>query len=45
MRGKHRKYLPYVFTEQGVSMVKKWFAFSKLETDSFDILRRLESGK
>nr|WP_108064367.1 ORF6N domain-containing protein [Poseidonibacter lekithochrous] len=36
--GKHTKYLPYVFTEQGVSMLS---AFSKLDIESFDILTRL----
>ncbi|MCX6073357.1 MAG: ORF6N domain-containing protein [Campylobacterales bacterium] len=72
-RGKHTKYLPYAFTEQGVSMLsavlksdiavdisvkiirsfaaigaslkdlgKKWFAFSRFERESFDILSRLE---
>jgi len=53
MRGRHRKYLPYVFTEQGVSMLsavlrsdiaiglQKWFAFSKLEIKNTNILQRL----
>ena len=44
-----RRYLPYVFTEQGVSMLsailkdlgKKWFAFSRLDIEPFDILSRL----
>lgn len=40
---------PYAFTKQGVSMLsailkdlgKKWFAFSKMDIRSFDILERL----
>lgn len=39
-----RRYLPYVFTEQGVFMLSailKWLTFSKLDIGSFDILGRL----
>jgi hypothetical protein len=53
-RGKHRKYLPYVFTEQGVAMLsadigaslkdlgKKWFAFSKMEMSAVEMLARVK---
>ena len=76
-RGKHTKYLPFVFTEQGVAMLsavlrsniavqvsiqrimdkkevyhigaslkdlcKRWFAFSKLDMDAFEILNKIEN--
>ena len=37
-QGQHRKYLPFVFTEQGVSGLsgKKWFAFSKMDKSSVE---------
>lgn len=41
-----RRSLPYVFTEQGVDdFGKKWFAFSRLETDAAGILERVGGGE
>jgi hypothetical protein len=40
--------LPYVFTEQGVSLKdlgKKWFAFSKMNSMASDVLKRLEGSE